>query len=125
MFKVEDAFDISGRGVVTQGLRHTQLGSLGKGDRIEVRRPDGTVLRMEVAGVELHTTFIGTPPPIETRRFPVLLSPVVTKSDIPLGSEVWLVERAPIHPVERTARQPTGRVGLFKQLWRLARGRSL
>lgn len=125
MFKVEDTFDISGRGIVAQGLRHTQLGSLGKGDRVELRRPDGSVLRMEVAGVERHTSFIGTPPPIEERRFGVLLSPVVASADVPLGAEVWLVERAPINAVERTASQPSGRVGLFRQLWRLARGRSL
>ena len=125
IFKVEDTFTITGRGVCAVGLRHTQLGSLRPGDTVELRRPDRSVLRMLVAGVEWRATYAGTPPPVEERRFPVLLSPIVTKSDVPLGSEVWVVERPPIHPVERTASQPRGWVGALKRFWRLARGRSL
>jgi hypothetical protein len=35
------------------------------------------------------------------------------------------IGKAANNPVERTASQPTGQVGLFGRLWRLARGRSL
>lgn len=125
IFKVEDTFTIRGRGVCAVGLRHSQLGSLRPGDRVELRRPDASVLHMEVLAVEWRQTYVGTPPPMEERRFPVLLSPIVPTSDVPAGSEIWLMEPAPDQPAQRTVSPPSDRFGLFKRLWRLANRRSL
>jgi len=51
IFSVEHTFTIAGRGVCAVGLRHTQVNSLRPGDRIELRRADGTVVRSQVAAV--------------------------------------------------------------------------
>ena len=120
MFKVEDTFTISGRGVCLIGLRYTQLGRLGKGDAVELKRPDGTCIRSEVAGVEWRATYAEPRPPMEERRFPVLLSPPLSKADIPIGTEVWLVEKGP-RPVEPNGAQRTRPPGFLKQVWRSIR----
>ncbi len=60
IFKLEDTFSITGRGLVAVGLRHAQLGSLHKGDRVELRRPNGSVLLMEAAGVETLRLLLGS-----------------------------------------------------------------
>jgi hypothetical protein len=94
IFKVEDTFTIPGRGICAVGLKLTQLGGLRPGDRIELRRPDATVLSSVVMAVEWRQIYAESPPPIDEQRFPVLLPPPLSQSDVPPGTQVSLVERA-------------------------------
>jgi hypothetical protein len=50
------------------------------GDRLELRRPDGTVLQTTLYGVARHTPSDGTVG-IGVKPF--------TKADVPIGTEIW------------------------------------
>ena len=92
LFEVSSVFTISGRGICLEGLDHTQLESVKKGDLVELRHPDGSVCRAEIAAVSYFQTYAKPRPPIEERRFPILLPPSLTKADVPLGTTVWRIE---------------------------------
>ena len=50
---------------------------------LEIRRPDGSTLRVEEFAVG-----VSTPPSPESRRS-LLLKGLTNKSDVPIGSELW------------------------------------
>ena len=89
---VEDVFTIAGRGVILapdielHGPAMIQL-------RVELRRPDGTTTTID-ALAHLPMT---NPPQTSPRMRYVVLLPNLTKSDVPIGTEVWLA--APEHGV--------------------------
>jgi hypothetical protein len=85
--KVEDVFEISGRGcILTPGFSETAAANLQirAKDPIQLRRPDGSMVRTHINAVEI----LDSP----NRRWcvPVLLPPEFTKSDVPIGTEIWL-----------------------------------
>jgi hypothetical protein len=86
LFTVDAAFDIKGRGIVlAPGIpgRHT----VRRGDRIELRTPNGEVVRTEIIGLEL----IGFLQEDNTIKD---VTPIVIKkmeSEILKGTEVWLI----------------------------------
>jgi hypothetical protein len=78
VFKIGKAFTIRGRGVVVcPGPWGT--GRAKRGDSIELRRPDGTVVRATVEAVTYPDTGI-------------LLPKHLSKKDVPIGTEVWTAE---------------------------------
>jgi translation elongation factor EF-Tu-like GTPase len=81
---VEDAFQITGRGVVVvPGIPRNGDWRLKTGDALLLRRPDGTELETCVFGIEMAS------PPHPT-GIPILLGQNVTKKDIPIGTELWV-----------------------------------
>ena len=92
LFEVTSVFTIAGRGICVEGLDHTQLDCVKKGDFVELRHPDGSVCRAEIAAVSYFQTYAKPRPPIEARSFPILLPPSLTTTDVPVGTTVWLVE---------------------------------
>ena len=84
---VEDVVEITGRGcVLTPGVSETTPSDIRirARDPIQLRRPDGSVVRTHIQAVE----FLDGP----GRRscVPVLLPPEFAKSDVPIGTEIWL-----------------------------------
>ena len=85
--KVEDVFEITGRGcVLTPGLSETTAADIQirAKDSIQLRRPDGSVVRTHTHAVEILDG------PNKRWCVPVLLPPEFTKSDVPIGTEIWL-----------------------------------
>jgi len=84
LMTVEDTFDIRGRGLVlVPGVSHDVACRVQ--DWIEVRRPNGTSLSTRIAGIE----GIGVP----VQRV-LCLPPEIRKTDVPIGSEIWLSSSA-------------------------------
>jgi len=52
IFTVESTFQIRGRGLVLVGIAAEQYGLVKAGDALLVRRPDGSLVRAIVQGVE-------------------------------------------------------------------------
>ena len=84
---VEDAFIISGRGLVIIGPIGTARSRVG--GQIELRRPDGSVITTRIASLEMINvhpektkgrTWIGISLPRE-----------IAKDDVPPGTEVWAI----------------------------------
>lgn len=85
LFTVEDRFVIRQRGmIITPGVVPQAEELFRVGDPLELRRPDGTSLRVTLAGF----TF-AIPGPKNEVYF--ILPAEVTKSEVPVGSEVWSV----------------------------------
>jgi hypothetical protein len=87
LFKVEDKFEISGRGcvivpVIPEGLDFRIRAK----DQIELRTPNGLVLQTHIASVELAKPQDGSP-----CRMVIMLPPDVAKHDFPIGTEVWFL----------------------------------
>jgi hypothetical protein len=84
---VEDTFAISGRGLIVAS--DVDLGA-GYQRRItaELRRPDGTISHAEALA---QVPFIDPPRP-GPRPQHMLLFPSLTKTDVPIGTEVWMTE---------------------------------
>lgn len=88
-FIVEEAFQITGRGCVLVPGLSAEEGSqpIRIGDRVWVRKPDGRSFDTVIAGVEMFGRR-SRPKVITT---PILLPEDVTKGDVPIGTEVWLL----------------------------------
>jgi hypothetical protein len=85
--KVEEVFEIEGRGcALTPGISETTPPGIKiqKRDPIQLRRPDGSVVRTHIHAVEFLDG------PNKRSCVPVLLPPEFAKSDIPIGTEIWL-----------------------------------
>jgi hypothetical protein len=85
--RVEDVFEITGRGcVLTPGVSEATPGDIKvrADDAIELRRPDGSVLHTRIHALE----FLDGPG--KRSCVPVILPPELTKSDVPIGTEIWL-----------------------------------
>ena len=86
-FRVTDTFTIRGRGLVVSGVFDPSFESaVSLRDRLELVRPDGTKAQATVAGIDRFPT----PPPPEN-YVALLLDPKLASSDVPAGSEAWLI----------------------------------
>jgi hypothetical protein len=87
---VDDVFQISGRGsvVVVPGIpRDGGDWRVKGGDTVTLRLPNGAETSTVIGGIEMasppHPSFI-----------PLLLGPGLTKTDVPIGTEIWMIERS-------------------------------
>jgi hypothetical protein len=93
LFTIEDTFLITGSGlvpvpgIVPQGDERFRVG-----DPILLKRPDGSCLQWKIGGLEMISC---TPP--RPRDDVVILLQGLSKEDVPVGSEVWSVDRAYPH----------------------------
>ena len=90
LFVVEDSFLIKGRGlvpvpgIIPQGEERFRIG-----DPILFKRPDGSVLRWDIGGIEIFN-FVK---PFSDPPLGILLKGL-DKDALPIGSEAWSVDRA-------------------------------
>jgi hypothetical protein len=86
LFTVEDIWTIRGRGIViSPGLVPQGDERFRLGDRLELHRPDGSVIVTKIEGWDLFHR--GPNGEIE-----VLLEKSITKDQVPIGTEVWSVD---------------------------------
>jgi len=86
---IEDVFQIDGRGcIVVPGLSLDDDPHVCVGDPITLRRPDGTELQTNVAGIEMIRT-------LNRNAMPILLPKKIQKNDVPIGSELDITETRP------------------------------
>jgi hypothetical protein len=85
--KVEDIVRITGRPLyVFPGLpKGGPPSPIRVGDQIELRRPDGTVLKTDLAGIEHAKGVDGN------SYWPLGLPPETTEADVPSGTEIWRI----------------------------------
>ena len=90
LFTVTDRFQIEGRGcVLVPGLPCEHGDPVVRlGHRIRLRLPGGTELDTTVRGIE-DIRYIKKP---DRTTFPVLLPEEITKDDVPVGTQVLLLE---------------------------------
>ena len=83
--KVEDIVRITGRPLyVFPGLpKGGPLNPIRAGEQIELRRPDGTFLKTNLAGIEHAKGLDGK------SHWPLGLPPDITEADVPIGTEIW------------------------------------
>jgi hypothetical protein len=87
---VKAVFEIEGRGcVIVPGVPPDDRFAR-KGSPIELRKPDGSAVRAEIVEMEMLR---GTGP--ESQFRPILLPRNFSKSDVPVGTEVWLCGTEP------------------------------
>jgi hypothetical protein len=92
---VTDIIEIAGRGILPWPVvPHALIGSeqgerLQPGDQLELRRPDGSVTRVKLCGLEWPSPGKG--------GLVLRLENSVTKQDLPLGTEIWRVS-GPVSP---------------------------
>jgi hypothetical protein len=94
--KVEDAFQISGRGcIIVPAIPGSNVNSrLRLHDSIQLCSPGGRVLETHIAGIEMVCG------PEAKDRMAFLLPANVTKRHVPGGTEIWLLREA------QTSQQP-------------------
>ena len=90
LFTVQDRFTVSGVGAALIGLTQAQCGEVGKGEIIDLRRPDGSSIRAVVVGVEFPSSVIWTTESATTRRYALIVS--ASADDVPVGTDVWSVD---------------------------------
>ena len=90
LFIVDGRFTVFGRGIaLLPGVPKDAAGPcVAPGMSIELHRPDGTILATTIRTVEWWQT-----PPSSCA--PLHLSPEIEKDDVPVGTEVWLVDSRP------------------------------
>jgi len=82
LFKVEDTFLITGRGLVPiPGIVPVGEERFRAGDPILLKRPDGSELATAIGGLEMLDP---NPPP-----YVVIMLKGLTKEDVPIGTEIW------------------------------------
>jgi hypothetical protein len=82
---VADVFQLPGRGCIVTPGAAADLNPLPRaGDPVVLKRPDGSELATTIRGLDRF----GGPP---GGGIPILLAGV-EKADIPIGTEVWLVQ---------------------------------
>jgi translation elongation factor EF-Tu-like GTPase len=83
LFTVIDSFALRGRGTVLVGRRESEVrGIVAVGDQVELRFPDGRVVRSRVSGVECFTG-----PPTNDPAVGVTLADVIEQ--VPHGTTVY------------------------------------
>jgi hypothetical protein len=88
LFKVEDVFEISGRGcVITPVIPADAAFKIRAKDPIQLRTPDGRVLDTHIAALEFLKPQDGG-----ACRTAIMLPRDLVKRDVPSGTEVWLLE---------------------------------
>lgn len=80
LFTVTEAFMITGRGVVLMPGLGENAPYVKPGSKIRLVRPDKSELRTSIQGITFND------------QHDILLTPEVTKADVPPGTEVWLSE---------------------------------
>jgi hypothetical protein len=84
LFKVEDMFDVPGRGcVIVPVIPDGSDVKVRAADLIQLRAPDGRVSDTHIASIELLKPQHGN------RRMAIMLPRDLAKRDIPVGTEVW------------------------------------
>ena len=86
--KVEDVFEIEGRGcVLVPGISDSVPKDvvIRRADPIELRKPDGSVVQTRIEAVEMVDCLDRTKSSVA-----VVLPLEVSKRDIPVGTEIWL-----------------------------------
>ena len=87
---VEDTFLIKSRGlVVVPGLLPQGEERFRTGDPILLKRPDGSCLEWTIGEIEM---ILMTPP--KPRDDLAILLKDLSKDDVPIGTEVWSVDRS-------------------------------
>ena len=87
LLKVEDVFDISGRGCVIAPVVPSGADfKIRAKDQIQLRTPDGRVLDTHIASIELLKPQDGS-----ACRMAIMLPRDLVKQDVPIGTEVWLL----------------------------------
>ncbi len=85
---VDDTFAITGRGLII--APDVDLGERGTLHlNVELRRPDGTVTHADALA---QIPLINPPRPAAQRPRHVLLFARLAKSDVPIGTELWIEE---------------------------------
>lgn len=94
LFKVADVFQLK-KGLVIQADKlYDELDkAYGTGGRLQLRRPDGTSLETDSWIEVFHPTNLGRPVCLSVQK-------TLTKVDVPIGTEVWLVELVANQEVE-------------------------
>ncbi len=89
LFVVEDAFQITGRGCVLVPGPSTEPGGprVRVGEPIRLVKPDGQEIETLVRGVEM----IHRRPLPKVITAPILLPKEITKDQVPVGTQVFLV----------------------------------
>jgi hypothetical protein len=88
LFKVEVAFEISGRGcVIVPAMVEGADWKIRQRDSIQLRTPDGRTINTQITSVEFLKPAVGK------CRMAVVLSSKVLKRDVPNGTDVWLIQR--------------------------------
>ena len=86
LFKVEDKFEISGRGcVIVPAIPEGLDFRIRAKDQIELRTPDGRVLQTHIASIEFAKQ------DVRPCRMVIMLPPDIAKQDVPTGTEVWFL----------------------------------
>lgn len=98
LFTVADRFQIRGRGCVLVPGLSTEAGSpvVRVGDAIQLRTPDGRVIDTHIRGVEM-INYLRKP---ERITAPILLPSNLSTEDVPVGTEVFLVESRDEQPAK-------------------------
>ena len=87
LFVVEGTFTIFGQGIVlVPGVLKYEPGPrVAPGSVVELRRPNGTTVATTIRAIEWFQS------PTQPSA-PLLMPPELTNADVPVGTEVWLVE---------------------------------
>jgi translation elongation factor EF-Tu-like GTPase len=86
LFKIEEVFEIHGRGCVIVPLIAEQADfKIRPQDAIQLRTPDGRTLNTHIGSVELLKE-------VGSCRMAILLPTDIQKQDVPKGSDVWLMQ---------------------------------
>lgn len=80
LFKVEQTFLITGRGVILLPGLGDKVKHIRTGEKIKLIRPDKTTLETIITGI----TFEG--------KHDICVGKDISKDDIPIGTEVWLTD---------------------------------
>ena len=90
LFTVADVFMIEGRGcILVPGLR-TEPGSanVNQGARIRLQAPAGKIIDTSIKAIEMLSYRVRP----EMIFWPILLPDDIAKNDVPIGTEVYLLE---------------------------------
>jgi hypothetical protein len=77
LFKVENQFEITGRGLILNPGLGDNIKFVSTGTKIKLVRPDKSELLATIEGI----TFQGS--------HDILISSAFSKADVPIGTEVW------------------------------------
>jgi len=90
LFKVQDVFDISGRGCVIVPVIPEDLDfKIRAKDKIQLHTPDGRLLDTHIASIEfLYGEKEGGR---KGCRMAIMLPREFVKKDVPIGTEIWLL----------------------------------
>lgn len=80
---IDDVFAIQGRGVAVIGKRDGDRFFIG--DQVEIRRRDGSKRTAKINGIGMGTALSGF--------LDLLLDSSITKEDVSVGDEVWLLPK--------------------------------